>query len=732
MQGQRNVVDSFPETVDLNQGSVSNNPGMNQSTAWNNMLNPVESRLSNYMLSSGEGNSACTNAVSHNVRSSSGWDLGESSSGVNLQGQVIGDGLKMEHGRSSSFSARAGVDTRLEERQFEPSNIFLHGSGNSGLSGNQATGRPLMMQSSSSARIPLNVNLNAGYMGNSDGGLAMGAGGCPNLYKIGGSETEHILSASASSDDVGSSSGNSGYLMENDGGSGSSMGTWGLSCKRKALEGTSGQSYPGGSSSCFPQAENIVRHTVPARYNASSSLSISSPPVNSPFVSHAEQLNPRSGVGMRGVASDAFPPLNATGFSESSSRNFGGRVNLGHQESVQFDLPLTGNAIRHSNVCSPHQSSRPLSFTDSLDLRSTASVTTNSSNPLNQSHSMHIPGLSRNMLPFPWNGTLNSRGGSSSSLMLSGERGGPLRDETNFRSTQRNNTERPMFVPATETRNLVQDPTNWSLATGNSSTSGDVPSSSRIGPSSSIRPFPTAWIPHHNPPTQNQQRLSEFAPWTLFPSVDTESSGQRGHFPPLPSGPSSSPEETVMPSGSSSQGHHSPYPRSALLMEVPGDDINGWRVLAADIEGRQRLVSEIRQVLNAMRRGENLRAEDYMLFDPFINGVAELHDRHRDMRLDVDNMSYEELLALEERIGNVNTGLSEETIMASMQQRKYLSITEGSSSNLEPCCICQEDYRNGDDLGTLGCGHDFHTNCIKQWLKQKNLCPICKTTALNT
>ncbi|KAA8545857.1 hypothetical protein F0562_020692 [Nyssa sinensis] len=705
MQGQRNV-DSFPENVDLNQGSVSNNPGINQSTAWNNFLNPVESRLSNYMLSSGEGN-LCMNAGGNNVRSSSGWDLGESSSGVNLQSQAIGDGLKMEHGRSSSFSAHARFDTRLEERQFEPSNIFLHESVNSGLSGNQATSRPLMMQSSSSARIPLNVNLNAGYTGNSDGGQTMGAGGCPSLYKLGGSETEHILSASASSDDVGTSSGNSGYVLENDGGSGSSMGTWGLSCKRKALEGTSGQSYPGGSSSCFPQAENIVQHTVPARYNASSSFSISSPPVNSPFVSHTEQLNLRSGIGMRGVASDAFPPLSATGISESSSRNFSGRVNLGHQESVQFDLPLTGNATRHSNVCSPHQSSRPLSFTDSLDLRSTASVTTNSSNPLNQSHSMHIPGLSRNMIPIPWNGTLISRGGSSSSLMLSGERGGPLRDETNFRSTQRNNTEHPMFVTPTDMRNLVQDPTNWSLATGNSSTSGDVPSSSRIGASSSIRPFPTAWIPHHHPPTQNQQRLSEFAPWTLFPSVDTESSGQRRHFPTLPSGPSSSPEETAISSGSSSQGHHSPYPR-------------------------QRLVSEIRQVLNAMRRGENLRAEDYMLFDPFINGVAELHDRHRDMRLDVDNMSYEELLALEERIGNVNTGLSEETIMASMQQRKYLSITEAFSSNLEPCCICREDYYNGDDIGSLDCGHDFHTNCIKQWLTQKNLCPICKMTALNT
>lgn len=35
-------------------------------------------------------------------------------------------------------------------------------------------------------------------------------------------------------------------------------------------------------------------------------------------------------------------------------------------------------------------------------------------------------------------------------------------------------------------------------------------------------------------------------------------------------------------------------------------------------------------------------SQDYMLFDPFIyHGMADMHDRHRDMRLDVDNMSYE-------------------------------------------------------------------------------------------
>ncbi|GJX61954.1 hypothetical protein Tco_0294854, partial [Tanacetum coccineum] len=69
---------------------------------------------------------------------------------------------------------------------------------------------------------------------------------------------------------------------------------------------------------------------------------------------------------------------------------------------------------------------------------------------------------------------------------------------------------------------------------------------------------------------------------------------------------------------------------------------------------------------------------DYMVFDPFINGVADLHDRHRDMRLDVDNLSCEELLALEERIGDVKTGLTEDVILKSMKQRKHM-LFMGSS-----------------------------------------------------
>jgi hypothetical protein len=112
---------------------------------------------------------------------------------------------------------------------------------------------------------------------------------------------------------------------------------------------------------------------------------------------------------------------------------------------------------------------------------------------------------------------------------------------------------------------------------------------------------------------------------------------------------------------------------------------------------------------------------------------ASLIDRHRDMRLDVDNMSYEELLALGERIGYVNTGLSEDKIRTGLKQWKYVSIPiEEPLTGVEPCCICQEEYAEGEDMGRLDCGHDFHTACIKQWLVIKNLCPICKKTGLGT
>eukprot|EP00268_Persea_americana_P001553 TRINITY_DN10478_c0_g2_i1.p1 TRINITY_DN10478_c0_g2~~TRINITY_DN10478_c0_g2_i1.p1 ORF type:complete len:352 (+),score=45.21 TRINITY_DN10478_c0_g2_i1:563-1618(+) len=103
-----------------------------------------------------------------------------------------------------------------------------------------------------------------------------------------------------------------------------------------------------------------------------------------------------------------------------------------------------------------------------------------------------------------------------------------------------------------------------------------------------------------------------------------------------------------------------------------------------------------------------------------------------------NDASYEELLALEERIGNVNTGLSERTIINCLQTRTHTSCTTSSdhdeSSEMDQnsiCVVCQAEYEENDNIGILGCGQEYHVDCIKQWLLLKNLCPMCKRPAFS-
>jgi len=122
-----------------------------------------------------------------------------------------------------------------------------------------------------------------------------------------------------------------------------------------------------------------------------------------------------------------------------------------------------------------------------------------------------------------------------------------------------------------------------------------------------------------------------------------------------------------------------------------------------------------------------------------IHEAGHVIDEHRELRLDVDNMTYEELVALEEQIGNVNTGLTESYIQENLRSTFYVPGAAGvcdqfSELSLEndACIICQEEYEAEELIGTLECGHKYHATCIKQWLVMKNLCPICKTTALSS
>ncbi|XP_054798370.1 probable E3 ubiquitin-protein ligase RHG1A [Prosopis cineraria] len=148
-------------------------------------------------------------------------------------------------------------------------------------------------------------------------------------------------------------------------------------------------------------------------------------------------------------------------------------------------------------------------------------------------------------------------------------------------------------------------------------------------------------------------------------------------------------------------------------------------------------IAEVLLALERIEQDEDLTHEQILLLETnlFLNGLN-FYDQHRDMRLDIDNMSYEELLALEERMGSVSTALTEEALSECLKRAFYeLAPSDDAAESCvadrddTKCSICQEEYVEAEEVGSLQCEHRYHVGCIQQWLRLKNWCPICKASA---
>jgi hypothetical protein len=48
------------------------------------------------------------------------------------------------------------------------------------------------------------------------------------------------------------------------------------------------------------------------------------------------------------------------------------------------------------------------------------------------------------------------------------------------------------------------------------------------------------------------------------------------------------------------------------------------------------------------------------------------------------------------------------------------------SVQTKSCCVCLEDFQKDEEIVELHCGkgHIFHPNCIKDWARQHDSCPL--------
>ncbi|XP_041994605.1 E3 ubiquitin-protein ligase MBR2-like [Salvia splendens] len=198
-----------------------------------------------------------------------------------------------------------------------------------------------------------------------------------------------------------------------------------------------------------------------------------------------------------------------------------------------------------------------------------------------------------------------------------------------------------------------------------------------------------------------------------------------------PNAPSSGLSSYSLSPSSNSDGNRSTLMPDSVMGHGYSHFVNRDMLQRYNMDG----IAEVLLALERFEQDEEMTHEQILSLETslFLSGLN-LYDQHRDMRLDIDDMSYEELLALGDSMGTVSTALSENELYKCIKRHVHQgALTEkesGKDGDDVKCSICQEEYVKGDAIGELvKCEHAYHIACISQWLRLKNWCPICKSAA---
>ncbi|XP_077226443.1 E3 ubiquitin ligase BIG BROTHER-related-like isoform X2 [Tasmannia lanceolata] len=101
----------------------------------------------------------------------------------------------------------------------------------------------------------------------------------------------------------------------------------------------------------------------------------------------------------------------------------------------------------------------------------------------------------------------------------------------------------------------------------------------------------------------------------------------------------------------------------------------------------------------------------------------ESYSQDSEQGVELDELLYEELIALGEAVGTECRGLTMDVLTSLPYSTYKCQPTENDS--FDQCVICRVDYEDGEELVVLPCKHPYHSECINKWLQINKVCPIC-------
>jgi hypothetical protein len=115
----------------------------------------------------------------------------------------------------------------------------------------------------------------------------------------------------------------------------------------------------------------------------------------------------------------------------------------------------------------------------------------------------------------------------------------------------------------------------------------------------------------------------------------------------------------------------------------------------------------IRNNLNYIMQNNQNRIDEF-------NNLANMQNNNNQQEDDIEFTSFEEYI-------NENIQTNPEILNNKLKKLKKYKCKEDAN-----CTICLEKISKNTEIYKLECKHNFHSNCLEDWLKEKLSCPICR------